>query len=77
MRDIRNILKQWKAEAKATRVIQFRYDSSTGVLSIYTSQPGYLIGRYGNLVEKYKQILKDSVRSFTKVEFVETEYFWV
>lgn len=77
MRSIRSILKQWKTEAKATRVIQFKYNYSTGVLSIYTSQPGYLIGRHGDLVEKYKQVLKESIPSFTKVEFWETDYFWV
>lgn len=77
MKSVRNLLQQWKKESGATRIIQYKYSSSTGTLYIYTSQPGILIGRYGNLVDKYKKIFKENIMSFEKFEFIETDYFWV
>ena len=35
---IQKILKQWKQESGAKRVIQFRYKD--GILSLFTSEPG-------------------------------------
>lgn len=72
---IMNILKRWKAEAGAKRVIQFRY--SKGVLTIYTSQPGFLIGKAGKLHEKYNNIFENELQGFKKIMFVETDYYWV
>ena len=48
---IQKIMKKWKEESGATRVIQFKYRS--GILTIYTSQPGWLIGKAGVLSDKY------------------------
>jgi len=72
---IQKILKQWKKEAGATRVIQYRYRN--GILTIYSSQPGLLIGKAGVFVNKYKEILEKKVYDFKNLEFVETEYYWV
>lgn len=74
-RYIRKILKDWKEEAGATRVIQYRYRN--GLLTIYTSQLGWLIGKAGVLVDKYREILKKEIYDFEKLEFVETAYYWV
>lgn len=74
-RYIRKILKDWKEEAGATRVIQYRYRN--GLLTIFTSQPGWLIGKAGVLVDKYREILKKEIYDFEKLEFVETAYYWV
>ena len=52
---IQKILKKWKCESGAKRVIQFRYRN--GILSIFTSEPGYMIGKAGCLVYKYEDIL--------------------
>ncbi len=72
---IQKILKRWKKEARTTRVIQYRYRK--GMLTIYSSQPGWLIGKGGVLVDKYREILEKEVYDFKDLEFVETEYYWV
>lgn len=72
---IRKILKDWKEEVGVTRVIQYRYRN--GILTIYTSQPGLLIGKAGVTVDKYGKILKKEISNFENLEFVETEYYWV
>ena len=71
---IQKVLKEWKQESGAKRVIQFRYRD--GILSIFTSEPGYMIGKAGCLVNKYEDILKNEFSDFTKVEFTETENCW-
>lgn len=73
---IQKILKEWKKEAGITRAIQFKYRN--GVLTIYTSQCGWLIGFHGTLVAKYEKILKEELGDeFNKVEFVETDFYLV
>lgn len=57
-RYICKILKQWQEESGATSPIQFKTPHATGILTIYTSQPGWLIGKAGCYVEKYEKILK-------------------
>lgn len=69
------ILKQWKKESKSTKVIQYRYRD--GILEIYTSQPGWLIGKAGVLVDKYREILKAEMYDFKELKFVETAYHWI
>lgn len=72
---IQKILKSWKNESGATRVIQFRYRN--GILEIFTSQPGWLIGKAGVLVDKYTEILKKELHDFKELKFIETGYYWV
>lgn len=55
-------------------MVQFRYRD--GILTIYTSQPGYLIGKADYLVYKYEDIFRNKLRNFDKVSFVETDYLW-
>lgn len=71
---IQKILKYWKQESGAKRVIQFRYRD--GILSLFTSEPGYMIGKAGCLVYKYEDILKKEFSDFIKVEFIETNSYW-
>lgn len=71
---IQKILKQWKHERGAKRVIQFKYRE--GILSIFTSEPGYMIGKGGCLVYKYENILKEEFSNFKKIEFTETDNCW-
>lgn len=49
MRLIQDILKGWKEESGSNRVVQYQYRS--GVLTIYTSQPGWFIGVGGKFEE--------------------------
>ena len=73
---IQQIMRQWKTESGSTRVCQFKLDKE-GILNIYTSQPGFYIGKYGALVFKYREILKSKFPSIKNVNFVETDWYWV
>lgn len=74
-REIQRIIREWKKESKTTRVIQFQY--KRGILTIYTSQPGWLIGRRGVLVDKYFEIFKKELLDLKELKFEETDYYWV
>ncbi len=69
---IKEILKKWKKESKCTRIIQFRYQG--GVLFIYTSQPGILIGLHGITIKKYRKIFAKELDDFKRIELVETDW---
>lgn len=75
MYKIQKILKKWKKESGVMRVIQYTYKN--GLLTIYTSQPGWLIGKKGELANKYIQIFKKEIPDFKDLTFIETEYYWV
>jgi ribosomal protein S3 len=77
MKQIYEILKEWKEESKAGGVIQFKYDYRTGELTIYTSYPGWLIGRAGCCVNKYSDILKEQIPSFKSLKIIETDYYFI
>lgn len=77
MKKIQRILRQWKREAGAQKVIQFRYRSSEGTLCIYTSEPGIMIGLKGKTYNKFKEILQKEFPAMKDVRFVETEWLWV
>mgnify|MGYP003302601725 CR=1 FL=1 len=71
-RGVHNVLKGWKAEAKNTHLCV--YAANNGVLTIYTDRPGCLIGRAGNTVAKYRQLINEaSFGTITDVKFVETQ----
>ena len=71
---IQKIIKQWKKEAGASRVIQWTYQH--GILTIYTSEPGYLIGKAGILYNKYGDMLRMKLPNFIHFRIVETASLW-
>lgn len=71
---IQKIMRKWKEESGATRVIQFKY--SMGILTIYTSQPGWLIGKAGVLSNKYRELFESEFCDFKDMRFEETDYYW-
>lgn len=64
------VLQEWANEAKTTEPISYWF-SEDGILRIYTSQPGYLIGKSGNLVGKFEKKLRDKCRDIKGIHFVE------
>lgn len=62
MKQIKNILIEWKKEARSSKVLQFKYViiDNKKILRIFTSDCEKLIGCAGNLVDKYKEILKQN-----------------
>lgn len=71
---IQKIIKKRKKEAGATRVVQWTYRQ--GILTIYTSEPGYLVGKAGILCNKYGDIFKKELPNFIHYWIVETNYLW-
>ena len=69
---IREILKDWKAAAGVTHLMQ--YSIRAGILTIYTDCPGRLIGKGGELAFKFKQELMSLPYGRVKeVELKETD----
>ena len=68
-----NMLKEWKRECRATTIVQFSYNYITGILIIYTSQPGYFIGKSGCYINKYLELCKRDNSSFNNIEIYETD----
>lgn len=77
MKRIYYILEKWKREARAGGVIQFKFNCITGHLKVYTSHPGWLIGKAGYLVEKYRIIFKEKIPEFKTLEIIETDNYFV
>lgn len=71
---IQRIIKQWKKEAGLTCVVQWTYID--GILTLYTGQPGFMIGKAGKLYDKYYSILRRNLYGLTELKFVETDWFW-
>ena len=72
MKNIHRILTQWKQESGFKGVVQFKYSPRSGVLMIYTAHPEKFFGENERLYNKYLSILKEKVKVFTEVKFVET-----
>lgn len=71
----RRFLDDWCKEAGVRTPVGYDFDYSTG-MTIYTDKPGYLIGKGGQLVEKYTRRLNEefgfsSRNNLLKVKFVE------
>lgn len=70
---IENILKDWYNEAfgynyNLAKVLYYHIEGNT--LLIFSNWPGMLIGKYGTLIDKYKQILKENNFNY-EIKFVE------
>lgn len=74
-KQIIDILTQWKYECKATTILQFKMSYSTGILIIYTSQPGYFIGKAGCYFNKYTEMFKEEFSGFNNIEIVEVDNY--
>lgn len=66
----RKFLEDWCAEAKLTEPVAYSYNYHEG-FTIYTNRPGYLIGKGGNLINKYRTRLKEEFHKTNDIKFVE------
>lgn len=66
---VEKVLKEWVDESRIPEPIQFSYGK--GELFIYTSRPGYLIGKAGTLYNKYKDKLMSEFDDLNSVHIVE------
>ncbi len=70
-RAVQNKLKEWRKESKNPHLCLYKRDGDT--LIIYTDRPGYMIGRGGCLIERFrKEISEASFGDIKNITFVET-----
>lgn len=73
---IQRIIKEWKKESGVSRVVQWKLDRD-GILQIFTSQPGFMIGKAGKIYDKYNEMLKKELgTAFKSISFEETSWWW-
>ena len=78
MKYVADIIKQWKEESGARGIVQFKYNHTTKILTMFTYYCGHLIGGAGSLVNKYEEILRNEVLpELVKIEFKETDYYTI
>ena len=65
------VLSAWCREAGVTTPIGYYLDYSDGTYYVYTNKPGFLIGKGGCLVDKYKQLLQTRFSAMKSIKFVE------
>ena len=66
-----NALKRYLNEAGFKDTFAYEYNYSENKFTIYTSKPGYWIGKFGAGVKFLKEILSKDVRENCSVEFKE------
>lgn len=66
---LKTIILEWMKEAKTYKPVQFSYKNNE--VFIYTSQPGYLIGKAGVLFNKYKTKLTEAFDNCDYVHIIE------
>ena len=75
--EIINVLVEWKNECGAqTLGTKTTYKDDKHYLTIFTDKPGYLIGKQGCLIDKYKKKLKEvASERYDDIEIVQVEEF--
>lgn len=77
-KDISNIIKEWKDEAGVKGIILVgAYPSIRETIKICTDRPGFMIGKGGELVNKYTEKLKEICPKLKEIEFVETDSWYI
>lgn len=77
-KEISNIFKEWKQEAGVKGIILLGvFPGSRDTIKVCTDKPGFMIGRGGVLVDKYEQKLKQYNPKLDRIEFVETDSWYI
>ena len=77
-REIHNIIKEWKHEAGVRGIILTGHTSpSSPYLTIFTSNPGLMIGYHGELKDKYIKKLRTEMNGLIDVHFVVTDKYYI
>ena len=77
-KEISNIIKEWKYEANVKGVVLVGvYADFRDTIRICTDKPGLMIGKGGELVDKYKKKLKEFNRNLEYIEFIETDSCYI
>lgn len=77
-KEMSNIIKEWKEEAGVKGIILVgAYPEFRDTIKICTDKPGLMIGKGGELVDKYKEKLKEHNKELEHIEFVETDRWFI
>ena len=70
------VISLWKMEACLSEPVMYDVNYDTREILIYTTRPGWLIGKAGCLVNKYTEVMKKEWPIFNGFRFKETRN-WV
>lgn len=77
-KEISSIFEEWKREAGVEGVILLGvFPKLRDTIKVCTDKPGFMIGKGGILVEKYKEKLKRYNHKLERIEFVETDSWYI
>ena len=77
-REIHNIIKEWKHEAGVCGIILTNHTyPGSPYLTIFTSNPGLMIGYHGELKDKYIKKLRTVMNGLIDVHFVVTDKYYI
>ena len=77
-RNLTKIIKEWKDEAGVKGIIQINALSTVrDTLTICTDRPGFMIGKGGCLIDKYREKIQKEYPNIKKIEFVETDSWYI
>lgn len=77
-KEISNIFKEWKKEAGVEEIILIgAFPNSADTIKICTDKPGFMIGKGGSLLDKYKKKLKEYNPSLENIKFIETDSWYI
>ena len=77
-RNLTKIIKEWKDEAGVKGIIQINACSTVrDTLTICTDRPGLMISKGGCLIDKYREKIQNEYPNIKKIEFVETDRWWI
>ena len=78
LNDIKKIIKEWKDEACVKGIVLVSvYSSFRDTIKICTDRPGLMVGKGGELVNKYREKLKTINKHLEHIEFVETDGWYL
>lgn len=61
MSQLKTVITNWVDEAHVTSPVLYNMGHITKTLVIFTTQPGWMIGKAGGLLEKYHKIITEDV----------------
>ena len=77
-RRLTEIIKEWKDEAGVKGIIKISaVPTVRDTLIICTDRPGYMIGKEGCLVDKYREKIQKEFPRINGINFVETNSWYI
>lgn len=76
--EISSIFKEWKKEAGVKGMILLGvFPELRDTIKVCIDKPGFMIGKGGSLLDKYKEKLKEYNSNLEHIEFVETDSWYI